>query len=184
MSSFAEALRSAGRMNCDVILVGEMRDYETISLALSAASMGMMVFGTLHTNSAIKTVDRIIDVFPHDEQWKARNMLADSLFGVCAQTLLKRSDGKGRAAANEILINSQGLASSIREGNTSNIRNIIQSGRSTGMQLMDDAIERLSGSGIIDKHEAYLKAHDKKRFKIFETSVEQGKAVVEEPGVS
>lgn len=165
---FAEALRSASRQDCDVILVGEMRDYETISAALSAVSMGKLVLGTLHTNSAIKTIDRIIDVFPHEEQWKARNMFADSLFGVCAQILLKRKDGSGRVAANEILLNAQGVASSIRENNLSNIRNIMQSGHQSGMQLMDDAIEKWLKAGMISSHEAYEKARDKKRFKLFE----------------
>ena len=164
VKSFADALRSAPRQDCDVILVGEMRDYETISLAISAASMGKLVLGTLHTNSAIKTVDRIIDVYPADEQWKARNMLADGLYGVCAQILLRRTGDKGRVAAHEILINTQGLASSIREGNTSNIRNIIQGGKSMGMKLMDDAIEVLLQEGVIDAQEAYMKAHDKERF--------------------
>lgn len=165
--SFQDALRAASRQNCDVILVGEMRDYETISLALSAAAMGKLVLGTLHTNSAVKTVDRIIDVFPSDEQWKARNMLADSLYGVCAQILLKRADGKGRVPANEVLVTTQGLASSIRDGDTANIRNIIQSGKSMGMHLMDDSIKKLLDEGLIDAHEAYMKAHDKERFKLF-----------------
>jgi twitching motility protein PilT len=120
--------------------------------------------GTLHTNSAIKTVDRIIDVYPADEQWKARNMLADALYGVCAQILLRRTGDQGRVAAHEILINTQGLASSIREGNTSNIRNIIQGNKSMGMQLMDDAIEALLQEGVIGAQEAYMKAHDKERF--------------------
>lgn len=165
--SFADALRSASRLDCDVILVGEMRDYETISLALSAASMGKLVLGTLHTNSAIKTVDRIIDVFPHAEQWKARNMLSSALYGICAQILLKRSDKPGRIAANEILINTQGISTSIREANISNIRNAIQSGHQLGMQLMDDAIEQHLKEGKIDVHEAYQKAHSKDRFHIF-----------------
>jgi twitching motility protein PilT len=171
--TFVDALRSATRMNFDVILVGEMRDYLTISLALSAASMGKMVLGTLHTNSAVKTVDRIIDVFPHNEQWKARNMLADSLFGVCAQILLKKKEGGGRVAANEILINTRGLAAGIREGNTSNIRNIIQSGRALQMQLMDDSIEGILKKGLIDPCEAYSKSHDKDRFKIFRKESEE-----------
>lgn len=164
VKSFSDALKSASRQDVDVILVGEMRDYETISLAVSAASMGKLVLGTLHTNSAIKTVDRIIDVYPADEQWKARNMLADSLFGICAQILLKRIDKPGRIAANEILINTQGLAASIRDGNTANIRNTIQ-GRRLGMQAMDDAIEDLLKKGIIDHDEAYMKAHVKERFR-------------------
>ena len=164
--SFSEALRSAPRQDCDVILVGEMRDYETISLAVSAASMGKLVFGTLHTNSAIKTIDRIIDVYPHDEQWKARNMVADSMHAVCAQILLKRADGSGRVAANEILINTYTLAASIREGSTANIRHTIQTGKDLGMQFMDDSISDLLAKGIIDNHEAHLKAHNKKRFRI------------------
>ncbi|MBN2415470.1 PilT/PilU family type 4a pilus ATPase [bacterium] len=168
--SFQSALRSASRQNADVVLVGEMRDYETISLALSAAAMGKLVLGTLHTNSAVKTVDRIIDVFPSDEQWKARNMLADSLYGVCAQILLRRADGKGRVPANEVLVATQGLASSIRDGDTANIRNIIQSGKQLGMHLMDESIRTLLDRGLIDPHEAYMKAHDKERFKLFKNA--------------
>jgi len=162
--AFADGLKDAGRMDCDVILVGEMRDYETIGLALSAATMGKLVLGTLHTNSAIKTIDRIIDVFPADEQWKARNMLADTLGGVCAQVLLRRSHGGGRVAAHEIMVRTQGLATSIRDGNISQLRNMIQSGRAQGMQLLDDAIAALLDEGIIDPEEAYLKAQDKARF--------------------
>jgi len=133
--SFGEGLHTACRQDCDVILVGEMRDYETISLALSAASMGTLVFGTLHTNSAVKTIDRIIDVFPADQQGMARTMLADSLRGICAQLLLKKQGG-GRIAANEILIGTTGLSASIRENNIGNIRNIIQGGKKLGMQMM------------------------------------------------
>lgn len=162
--SFAQALRDASRQDVDVILVGEMRDYVTISLALSAASMGALVFGTLHTNSASKAVDRIVDAFPADEQSKARTMLADSLRGVCAQLLLKRADGSGRIAANEVLLATQGLSKSIREGNTANIRNIIQAGKSNGMQFMDDVLEQYLDKRWIDGLEAYMKAQDKKRF--------------------
>ncbi len=162
--TFAQGLRDAGRQDCDVILVGEMRDYETIGLALSAATMGKLVLGTLHTNSAVKTIDRIIDVFPADEQWKARNMLSDTLGGVCAQVLLRRTGGSGRVAAHEILIRNQGLATAIRDGNISQIRNMIQSGKAQGMQLLDDAIAALLDQGIIEGEEAYLKAQDKARF--------------------
>ncbi|MBN1782001.1 PilT/PilU family type 4a pilus ATPase [bacterium] len=165
--SFASGLKTGARQNADVILVGEMRDYETISLALAAASMGSLVFGTLHTNSASKTVDRIIDVFPPDEQNKARTMLADTLRGVCSQMLLRSRDGTGRVAANEILLATQGLSSNIREGNNANIRNIIMAGKSNGMQLMDDAIEGFYKKGIISGEEGYLKANDKKRFEQF-----------------
>nr|WP_320049699.1 PilT/PilU family type 4a pilus ATPase [uncultured Desulfuromonas sp.] len=163
--SFGDGLHTASRQDCDVILVGEMRDYETISLALSAASMGTLVFGTLHTNSAVKTIDRIIDVFPSDQQGMARTMLADSLRGICAQLLLKK-EGGGRIAANEILIGTTGLAASIRENNIGNIRNIIQGGKSQGMQMMDDVLAKYLKEELISADEAYLKAQDKNRFKV------------------
>jgi twitching motility protein PilT len=161
--SFGAGLHTACRQDCDVILVGEMRDYETISLALSAASMGTLVFGTLHTNSAVKTIDRIIDVFPVDQQGMARTMLADSLRGICAQLLLKKQGG-GRIAANEILVGTTGLAASIRENNISNIRNIIQGGKNQGMQMMDDVLADYLQQELIAPEEAYLKAQDKNRF--------------------
>jgi twitching motility protein PilT len=164
VNSFADGLRTAGRQDCDVILVGEMRDYETISLAVSAASTGSLVFGTLHTNSAAKTVDRIIDVFPAAQQAQIRSMLADSLKGVCAQILLRTADGKGRVACNEILLSSAALANSIRESKTPNIRNIIQGGKSQGMQLMDDAIQKYLSEQKITGEEAYMKATEKARF--------------------
>lgn len=163
--SFGAGLHTACRQDCDVILVGEMRDYETISLALSAASMGTLVFGTLHTNSAVKTIDRIIDVFPADQQGMARTMLADSLRGICAQLLLKKQGG-GRIAANEILIGTTGLSASIRENNIGNIRNIIQGGKSQGMQMMDDVLADYLQRELISEEEAYLKAQDKNRFAV------------------
>ncbi|MBN2645100.1 MAG: PilT/PilU family type 4a pilus ATPase [Desulfuromonadaceae bacterium] len=161
--SFGAGLHTACRQDCDVILVGEMRDYETISLALSAAAMGTLVFGTLHTNSAVKTIDRIIDVFPSDQQGAARTMLADTLRGIVAQLLLKK-EGGGRIAANEILLGGTGLSASIRENNISNIRNIIQGGKSQGMQLMDDVLADYRSRELISAEEAYLKAQDKNRF--------------------
>ena len=164
VNSFADGLRTAGRQDCDVILVGEMRDYETISLAVSAASTGSLVFGTLHTNSAVKTVDRIIDVFPAAQQAQIRSMLADSLKGVCAQILLRTADGKGRVACNEILLSNSALANSIREGKTPNIRNVIQAGKAQGMQLMDDAIQKHLSEQKITAEEAYMKATEKARF--------------------
>jgi len=164
VNSFADGLRIAGRQDCDVVLVGEMRDYETISLAVTAATMGVLVFGTLHTISAVKTVDRIIDVFPTGKQAQIRTMLADSLRGVCAQLLLKTVDGHGRVAVNEVLIGNPALSNSIREGNTPNIRNIIQGGRTQGMQLMDDSIAAQLKAGTISRDEAYMKAADKGRF--------------------
>ena len=164
VNSFADGLRTACRQDCDVVLVGEMRDMETIGLAVSAAAMGTLVLGTLHTNSAVKTIDRIINVFPAEQQPQIRTMLADSLKGVCAQLLLKTKDGKGRVACNEILVQNSGLSASIREGNTANIRNIIQGGGQQGMQLMDDCINRYLQQGKIDGHEAYMKATEKTRF--------------------
>jgi twitching motility protein PilT len=162
--SFSSALRAVSRQDADVVLVGEMRDLETISLALSAAAMGTLVFGTLHTNSAAKTIDRIIDVFPSDQQAQARTMLSESLKGIVAQQLLKRAEG-GRVAANEILIGSTAVANLIREGRTEALTNVIQSGRKDGMQLMDDVLFNLMRDGAVTAKAAYMKANDKKRFK-------------------
>jgi twitching motility protein PilT len=164
VNSFADGLRAAGRQDCDVVLVGEMRDYETIALALTAATRGPLVFGTLHTNSAVKTVDRIIEVFPAGQQPQVRSMLADSLKGILSQILLRTADGNGRVAATELLLASSALSNSIREGNTPNIRNIIQAGRSQGMQLLDDGIHKLLTEGRVSPEEAYLKSVDKTRF--------------------
>jgi twitching motility protein PilT len=163
---FGSALRAALRQDADVILVGEMRDLTTISLAVEAASMGVLVFGTLHTNSAAKTVDRIIDTFPRDRQDQARAALADSLAAVVAQILVRRIEG-GRVGAHEILIRTPGLSGAIREGNTAMINSIIGSGRAQGMQTMDSALAELVQSGVIEGHEAYLKASDKKMFAQF-----------------
>lgn len=166
-NSFSNALRAALRQDPDVILVGEMRDYDTISLALTAAEMGALVFGTLHTNGAAKTIDRVIDAFPADEQPQARLSLSESLAGVVSQQLLRTADGKGRCAANEVLIRTSGLANVIREGNTPMLLNIIQSGKSAGMQTMDDALFALVQAGTIRAEDAYFKALDKARFEKF-----------------
>jgi twitching motility protein PilT len=164
--SFKAALRSALRESPDVILVGEMRDLETISLALTCAETGCLVFGTLHTNSAAKTIDRLIDVFPADEQDQVRTMLALSLQGVVAQQLLKTADGKGRVAAVEILKGSFALSNLIREGKTFQIGSLIQSAdyHSTGMQSMDQALTRLFEAGRVTGEEAHKKAFNKKLF--------------------
>jgi len=164
VNSFADGLRTASRQDCDVILVGEMRDLETISLALNAASKGILVFGTLHTNSAVKTVDRIIDVFPPALQGMARSMLADSLRGICAQLLMKKKGG-GRIAVNEILLEGPGMSPSIREGNIANLYNIISAGQSRGMRLMDDALLEQVALGNADVEEAYLLAESKEGFR-------------------
>ena len=162
--SFSTALKAAMREDPDVILVGEMRDLETISLAISAAEMGNIVFGTLHTNSAPKTIDRVIDVFPEDQQEQIRTMLSVSLTGICSQLLMRRSDGQGRVAVNEILLGSPGLSNIIREGAVHKIVTYIEGGRGEGMQLMDDSIMHRLKEGSITPAEAYMAASDKSRF--------------------
>ncbi|MEW6775851.1 MAG: type IV pilus twitching motility protein PilT [Bdellovibrionota bacterium] len=171
--SFANALKMAAREDPDIVLVGEMRDLETIRLALSAAELGILVFGTLHTNSAAKTIDRIIDAFPADEQGQVRVMLADSLKAVVAQQLLKTADGKGRCAANEILISNTSLGNLIREGKIAMINSMIQAGKSQGMQTMDQHLLSLIEQGKITPLAAYEKAIDKDIFrKLIEKSGE------------
>ena len=160
-TSFAEALKVASRENPDIILVGEMRDLETISLALTCAELGILVFGTLHTNSASKTIDRIINAFPSEQQEQTRTMLAESLKSVVAQQLLKTKDGSGRCAANEILIGSPALASMIREGKISQINSLIQTGTGSGMQTMDQHLMQLIKSDTITPQAAYERAIDK-----------------------
>jgi twitching motility protein PilT len=165
--SFPDGLKAALREDTDIVLLGEMRDLETISLALTAAETGLLVFGTLHTNNARKTVDRMVDVFPADRQAQARAMLANSLRGVVAQLLLKRCDRPGRVAVNEVLIANPAVAAIIREGATQKLQDVIISGRAQGMQFMDDAIFTLLEQGIVSPHEAFMKAIDKNRFKEF-----------------
>ena len=163
--TFAAGLKAALREDTDIILIGEMRDLETISLALTAAETGLLVIGTLHTNNARKTVDRMVDAFPADRQAQARAMLANSLRGVVAQLLLKRSDRPGRIAVNEILIANAAVAAIIREGATQKLQDVIVSGKAQGMQFMDDAIWALLEKRIVSPHEAFMKAIDKARFK-------------------
>ncbi|MCH7473867.1 MAG: type IV pilus twitching motility protein PilT [Gemmatimonadetes bacterium] len=163
-NGFGPALRAALREDADVILVGEMRDLETISLAITAAEMGALVFGTLHTNNATKTVDRIIDAFPAAQQSQARTSLSESLVAVISQLLLPTADGKGRCAAHEILLRTPALPNVIREGNTPMLTSIIQGGRKLGMQMMDDALMDLVREGRITAQEAARKALDKEAF--------------------
>jgi twitching motility protein PilT len=165
--SFAAALRGALREDPDIILVGEMRDLETIELALTAASTGHLVFGTLHTQSAAKTVDRIIDVFPADQQNKIRATLAESLRGVVAQNLFRRIDKKGRVAALEILVFTTSIANLVREGKTHQIPGMIQIGKKLGNQPLDDAIMDHIKMKRIAPEEAYEKCLDKKKFRPF-----------------
>lgn len=162
--SFAQALKVASREDPDVILVGEMRDLETIALALTCAELGILVFGTLHTNSAGKTIDRIINSFPAEEQSQTRTMLSESLKAVVAQQLLKTKDGKGRCAAIEVLMGSSALASIIRDGKITQVESLIQSGRSQGMQTMDYHLQVLINEGKISREAAREKAIDKSLF--------------------
>src|SRR5256884_5762737 len=165
--AFPVALKAALREDADIVLVGEMRDLETVSLALTAAETGLLVFGTLHTNNARKTVDRMVDVFPAARQPQARAMLANSLRGVLAQLLLKKADGSGRVAVNEILVANAAVSAIIREGATQKLQDVIVSGKGQGMQFMDDASFAFLQSGTVTAHEAFMKAIDKNRFKQF-----------------
>lgn len=165
--SFSDGLRAALREDADIVLVGEMRDLETISLALTAAETGLLVFGTLHTNNARKTVDRIIDVFPADQQSQVRTMLAASLRGVLAQLLCKRVDKPGRVAVHEILFATPAVSAIIREGATQKLYDVITGGKGEGMQFMDESIWNRLQDGVISPEEAYMKAIDKTRFKKF-----------------
>jgi twitching motility protein PilT len=165
--SFASALRGALREDPDIILVGEMRDLETISLAVEAASTGHLVFSTLHTTSAHKTVDRVIEVFPAEQQQQIRSTLADGLRAVIAQVLFKRIDKKGRCVALEILIATPAVRNLIRESKTYQIPSMVQTGKRYGMQLLDDAIMNLLNKGWISADEAYTKANEKAKFRPF-----------------
>jgi len=158
--SFANALRSALREDPDVILVGEMRDPETIGLALTAAETGHLVFGTLHTTGAAKTVDRIVDVFPAGEKEMVRSMLSESLRAVISQTLLKTRDGQGRVAAHEILISTAAVRNLIRENKIAQIGSALQTGQSHGMQTLDQSLQALVRTGVISQETARAKAQN------------------------
>ncbi len=163
--SFSAALRGALREDPDIIMVGEMRDLETISLAVEAASTGHLVFATLHTTSAAKTVDRVIEVFPESEQLQIRSTLADGLRAVISQVIFKRIDIKTRCVALEILIANAAVRNLIREQKTYQIPSMMQTGKKYGMQLLDDGIMDLYNRGWISGEDAYLKANDKARFR-------------------
>lgn len=165
--SFAAALHSALREDPDVILVGELRDLETIGLAVTAAETGILVLGTLHTNGAASTVDRIINVFPASEQPRIRAMLSTSLRGAVSQQLVRRADGKGRLAALEILINNTAAANIIREGKTSQLVGIMERGALFGMQSLDNSLRGMLDAKLITGNEAYLKAVNKSGFEQF-----------------
>ena len=165
--SFAAALHSALREDPDVILVGELRDLETMSMAVTAAEMGILVMGTLHTNGAGPTVDRLVNAFPADKQSHVRTMLSTSLRGVMSQQLLKKADGSGRVAAMEILINTPATANLIRQGKLDQLENAMQTGGAIGMRTMDSAIQALLDAGAVSGAEAYRKAINKAKFEPF-----------------
>jgi twitching motility protein PilT len=162
--SFAEALHSALREDPDVVLVGELRDLETMSIAVTAAEMGILVMGTLHTNGAAATVDRIVNAFPSDKQAHVRTMLSTSLRGVISQQLIQRADKRGRVAALEILINTPAVSNLIRQGKLDQLENTMQSGGAHGMRTMDTAVQELLDKGVITGRAAYEKSINKQRF--------------------
>jgi twitching motility protein PilT len=159
--SFGAALRGALREDPDVIMVGEMRDLETISLAITASETGHLVLGTLHTSNAARTLDRVLDVFPSDQRDQIRIMVSESLRGVVSQQLLPRADGKGRVLAMEILVNTPAVANLIREGKTFMLPGVIQTGKKLGMKLMDDSVADLYRAGLITAEEAMYRAEVK-----------------------
>jgi twitching motility protein PilT len=161
--SFAAALRGSLREDPDVIMVGEMRDLETISLAITASETGHLVLGTLHTGNASRTLDRLLDVFPDDQQEQIRVMVSESLRGIISQQLVPRDDGTGRVLALETLTNTPAVANVIREAKTYMLPGIIQTGRKQGMQLMDDSLVDLYGRGLISAEETYARAEQKQQ---------------------
>jgi twitching motility protein PilT len=164
--SFAAALHSALREDPNAILVGEMRDLETMSIAMTAAEMGVLVMGTLHTNGAAATVDRVVNIFPADKQDHVRNMLSTSLRGIVSQQLLKKKDGTGRVVALEVLINTSAAANLIRQGKLEQLETVMQSGAAAGMCTMDGSLKKLYEDGLISGQEAYLQAFDKSKFEL------------------
>jgi twitching motility protein PilT len=163
-ASFAAALHSALREDPDVILVGELRDHETMSIAVTAAEMGILVMGTLHTNGAAQTVDRLVNAFPSDKQSHVRTMLSTSLRGVVSQQLLQRADKQGRVAALEVLVNTPAASNLIRQGKLDQLENTMQAGAAFGMRTMDTAIQQLLDSRMVTGKEAYKKGISKTKF--------------------
>jgi twitching motility protein PilT len=156
VESFPFGLRAALREDPDVILVGEMRDLETVHLALTASETGLLVLGTLHTSSAHKTIDRIIDVFPTNQQPQIRTMLSESLRGVVSQRLLRKAEGNGRVCAVEVMLSNQAIQNLIREGKSYQIPSVLQTGKASGMQTMEEDIKALAREGVVDPEEASL----------------------------
>lgn len=164
MKDFSSGIRDSLREDPDVILVGELRDLKTIRRAIAAAETGVLVFATLHTNSCVETIDRIIDVFPAEEQNQVRAMLSYSLAGVVSQVLLRRRGGEGRVPATEVLVGTPAVANLIREGKATELANVIQAGKARGMHTLDDSLERLVQSRTVTAQEAYTFAVNKLRF--------------------
>jgi twitching motility protein PilT len=162
--SFSSALRASLREDPDVIMVGEMRDLETISLAITASETGHLVLGTLHTSTAARTLDRLLDVFPIDQQAQIRTMVSESLRGIVCQQLIPRKDGHGRALALEVLVNNPAVGNLIREAKTFMLPGVMQTGKKLGMKLMDDSLQELLDEGVITPEEAYRRAENKKEF--------------------
>ncbi|MEM9235723.1 MAG: PilT/PilU family type 4a pilus ATPase, partial [Verrucomicrobiota bacterium] len=165
--SFAKALRGALREDPDVIMVGEMRDLETIQLALTAAETGHLVLGTLHTGNAPRTLDRILDVFPTDQRDQIRIMVSESLRGILSQQLVPRSDGEGRVLAMELLVNTAAVANCIREGKTFMLPGVMQTGKNVGMITMDESLRQLYVQGLITQEEALYRSEDKVQMNTF-----------------
>ncbi|MCX6936195.1 MAG: type IV pilus twitching motility protein PilT [Verrucomicrobia bacterium] len=163
-ANFSTALRAALREDPDVIMVGEMRDLETISLAITASETGHLVLGTLHTSTAARTLDRLLDVFPIDQQAQIRTMVSESLRGIVCQQLIPRKDGKGRMLALEVLVNNPAVGNLIREAKTFMLPGVMQTGKKLGMKLMDDSLQELLDQGMITGEEAYRRAENKKDF--------------------
>ena len=163
-NSFATALRAALREDPDIILVGELRDLETTSIAISAAETGHLVFGTLHTGSAIRTVARIVDVYPVSQQQQVSVMISESLRGVITQQLIPRRDGNGLALALEVLVNTSGVAMQIKEAKTHMIPSLMQAGKRQGMVTMEESLTALHRAGLITGREAHRRANNKQPF--------------------
>ena len=163
-ASFSSALRAALREDPDVIMVGEMRDLETISLAISASETGHLVLGTLHTSTAARTLDRLLDVFPIEQQSQIRTMVSESLRGIVCQQLIPRKDGHGRCLALEVLVNTPAIGNLIREAKTFMLPGVMQTGKKLGMKLMDDSLQELLDKNLITPEEAYRRAENKKQF--------------------
>ena len=178
-NSFSDALHNALREDPNVVMLGEMRDLETISLAVTAAEMGILVLATLHTNSAASAIDRIINAFPPGEGPYIRTMLSTSLCGIISQKLLTRADRKGRIAATEVLLNNSATANIIREGRTDQLENVLQSGSMQGMQTLDTTLRRLLDAKLISGNDAYNHARNKQTFDRFRDFSEMAKAIEE-----